>query len=104
MSAKAANAETKTGILAKIKRYFKDMRGELKEGCRPEKKQVLNNTGIVIVFLIISACIICGLRLRYHQTGIAVLHGSVRLISSVPTQFQKTMTCLRNELMARRVL
>ena len=55
MSAKAANAENKTGFLAKIKRYFKDMRGELKKVVWPEKKQVLNNTGIVIIALIISA-------------------------------------------------
>ena len=54
MSAKAANAENKTGFLAK------DMRGELKKVVWPEKKQVLNNTGIVIIALIISACIICG--------------------------------------------
>ena len=60
MSAKAANAENKTGFLAKIKRYLKDMRGELKKVVWPEKKQVLNNTGIVIIALIISACIICG--------------------------------------------
>ena len=52
--------ENKTGFLAKIKRYFKDMRGELKKVVWPEKKQVLNNTGIVIIVLIISACIICG--------------------------------------------
>ena len=55
MSAKAANAETKTGFLAKIKRYFKDMRGELKKVVWPEKKQVLNNTGIVIVVLVLSS-------------------------------------------------
>ena len=36
------------------------MRGELKKVVWPEKKQVLNNTGIVIIALIISACIICG--------------------------------------------
>ena len=36
------------------------MRGELKKVVWPDKKQVLNNTGIVILVLIISAAIICG--------------------------------------------
>ena len=101
MSAKAANAENKTGFLAKIKRYFQDMRGELKKVVWPEKKQVLNNTGIVIIVLIISACIIC--RLRHYQTGIAVLHGSVSLFLPF-RQSSKTKTCPHCELMARRVL
>ena len=60
MSAKAANSETKTGFFARMKRYFKDMRGELKKVVWPDRKQVLNNTGIVIIALIISAIIICG--------------------------------------------
>ncbi len=60
MSAKAANAENKTGFFAKVKRYFRDMKGELKKVVWPDKKQVVNNTGIVIVTLIIAAAIICG--------------------------------------------
>ena len=60
MSAKAANTENQTGFLARIKRYFRDMRGDLKKVVWPDKKQVLNNTGIVILVLIISAAIICG--------------------------------------------
>ena len=47
-------------IASGIKRFFKDTKSELKKVVWPSKKTVLNNTGIVIVFLIISACIICG--------------------------------------------
>ena len=61
MSAKAANAENKTGFLAKIKRYFKDMRGEMKKVVWPTKKQVINNTLIVLAVVLISAIVICGL-------------------------------------------
>ena len=61
MSAKAANAENKTGFLAKIKRYFKDMRGEMKKVVWPTKKQVINNTLIVLAVVLVSAIVICGL-------------------------------------------
>ena len=59
MAAKAESGN-KTGIFAKIGRYFKDMRGELKKVIWPDKKQVLNNTGIVLVTLVIASAIICG--------------------------------------------
>ena len=47
-------------IASGIKRFFKDTKSELKKVVWPSKKTVLNNTGIVIIALIISACIICG--------------------------------------------
>ena len=55
-----AETAKKPNIFQRWARSFKDMRGELKKVVWPEKKQVLNNTGIVIIALIISACIICG--------------------------------------------
>ena len=58
MSAKAANTENQTGFLARIKRYFRDMRGELKKVVWPDKKQVLNNTIIVAVVVVIAAVIL----------------------------------------------
>mgnify|MGYP000071395797 CR=1 FL=1 len=61
MSAKAANSETKTGFFARMKRYFKDMRGEMKKVVWPTKKQVINNTLIVLAVVLISAIVICGL-------------------------------------------
>ena len=60
MSAKAANTENQTGFLARIKRYFRDMRGELKKVVWPDKKQVLNLYVYLFWCLIISAAIICG--------------------------------------------
>ena len=53
-----AETAKKPNIFQRWARSFKDMRGELKKVVWPEKKQVLNNTGIVIIALIISACII----------------------------------------------
>lgn len=55
-------AETKKpGFFARISRSFKDMRGEMKKVVWPTKKQVWNNTLIVLVVCIISAILISGL-------------------------------------------
>lgn len=54
-------AETKKpGFFARIGRSFKDMRGEMKKVVWPTKKQVWNNTLVVLVVVIISAIIISG--------------------------------------------
>ena len=46
---------------AKVLRTFKDMKGEVKKVVWPSKKQVLNNSIIVFVMLIISAIFIGGI-------------------------------------------
>lgn len=58
MSAKAENE--KTGIFARIGRYFRDMKGELKKVVWPAKKQIWNNTGIVLVSLVLASIVIGG--------------------------------------------
>ena len=40
---------------------FKDMRGEMKKVVWPTKKQVINNTLIVLAVVLVSAIVICGL-------------------------------------------
>ena len=42
-------------IASGIKRFFKDTKSELKKVVWPSKKTVLNNTGIVIVVLVLSS-------------------------------------------------
>lgn len=39
----------------KFTRFFKDLRGEMKKVVWPSKKQIINNTGIVITFVIFSS-------------------------------------------------
>ena len=46
---------------AKIARTFKDMKGEVKKVVWPSKKQVLNNSIIVFIMLIISSIFIGGI-------------------------------------------
>ena len=44
----------KQGITARISRYFRDMKGELKKVVWPAKKQVINNTIVVIASFFIG--------------------------------------------------
>jgi preprotein translocase subunit SecE len=45
----------KLGFFAKSKRFFKDLKGEIKKVVWPAKDQVINNTGVVIAFIIVSS-------------------------------------------------
>ncbi|MEG1972414.1 MAG: preprotein translocase subunit SecE [Oscillospiraceae bacterium] len=45
-------------ILAKIKKFFLDQKSEIKKIVWPSKKQVINNTGIVIGVVVIFSVII----------------------------------------------
>lgn len=45
----------KIGFKEKFTRFFLDARGEMKKIVWPGKKNVINNTGIVIVVMIIAA-------------------------------------------------
>ncbi|MCL2055910.1 MAG: preprotein translocase subunit SecE [Oscillospiraceae bacterium] len=54
----AQAAKEKPGLIAKLKKSVRDMRGELKRVVWPSKKQTINNTGIVLMFMAIMAIII----------------------------------------------
>ena len=56
-----AETTKKPGLFARMGRSFKDMRGEMKKVVWPTKKQVWNNTLIVLAVVLISAIVICGL-------------------------------------------
>ena len=55
------NVAKKPSFLAKIKRFFKDIGGEIKKIVWPTKKQVLNNTVVVLVMVAIVAVAVWGL-------------------------------------------
>lgn len=40
---------------SRFTRFFKDLKGEMKKVVWPSKKQVINNTGIVIVVVLIAS-------------------------------------------------
>ena len=45
----------------RFSKWFREMRAELKKVVWPTKKQVLNNTLIVLAVVLIAAVVICGL-------------------------------------------
>ena len=47
-------------ILASFKRFFLDQRSEMKKIVWPSKKQVKNNTAIVLAFVALSAVLVGG--------------------------------------------
>lgn len=63
MSSKAVNenkGKAKQGFVEKVKKYFREMKSELKKVVWPSRKQVLNNTGVVIVMVAICGLFIGG--------------------------------------------
>lgn len=50
--------EAKLGFFGRIARSFRNMKGEMKRVVWPSRKQVLNNTGAVLVFMVIAAIVI----------------------------------------------
>ena len=49
------NTAKKPSFIAKIGRFFKDVFGELKKVVWPTKKQVIKNSVVVIVLVVISS-------------------------------------------------
>lgn len=60
--------DKKPGIIARMARSIRDMRGEMKKVIWPTRKQTFNNTGVVLVFMAIMAVFI-GL----FDTGLSAL-------------------------------
>lgn len=48
------------GLASKISRFFKDLKGEMKKIVWPSKKQIINNTSVVIAVVVVCALAIGG--------------------------------------------
>ena len=55
-----SNSEKK-GLGTKISTYFREMRSELKKVVWPNRKQLINNTAIVLVALVVFGALVAGL-------------------------------------------
>lgn len=44
-----------------IKKYFKDLKSEIKKVVWPSRKQVINNTGIVLTVIVITGLFLAGI-------------------------------------------
>ena len=51
-------AQKKPGFIDRVKRFFRDIKGEGKKIVWPSKKQVINNTVIVVIMVVISAIVV----------------------------------------------
>ena len=51
----------------KIKKYIKDLRAEFKKVIWPTKKQVTNNTGVVLITMAVAGVFIWGLDTIFSQ-------------------------------------
>ena len=60
-TSKPKKAEKKVGFLKKITRYFKDLKSEYKKIVWPTKSQIINNTLVVIVVIVIVGLFVAGL-------------------------------------------
>ena len=48
------------GFATKISRFFKDLKGEMKKIVWPSKKQIINQTGIVIAVVTVCSLVVGG--------------------------------------------
>ena len=58
MSNTNTGAEKRPNVFGRIGRGFRNMRGEVSRVVWPSRKQVINNTGIVMAFMLIAAIIV----------------------------------------------
>ena len=54
-TAKTKSTKPKNGFFKKVSRFFKDLRSEFKKIVWPSKKQTLQHTGVVMLFMGIAA-------------------------------------------------
>lgn len=70
---------TKSKVSAKkkggIKKYFKDLKSEIKKVVWPSKKQVINNTGVVLTVMVIVGLFLGGIDAGLGAIIQAVLNG-----------------------------
>lgn len=55
VAVKAKEAKPKVGFFKKTARFFKDLKSEFKKIVWPTKKHVLHNTGVVLIFMAVTA-------------------------------------------------
>ena len=57
---KDKKSEKKPGVFARIGRWFHELKVELKKVVWPTRKQTLNNTGVALGMMVVSALVLWG--------------------------------------------
>lgn len=60
-------ASNKPGFLSKAKKFLKETKAELKKVTWPSKEQLLHNTGVILVFIVIFTVILSVLDFGFSQ-------------------------------------
>lgn len=60
-------ASKKPGILARFKRFLKETKAELKKVTWPSREQLLHNTGVIIIFIVIFTVILSVLDFGFQE-------------------------------------
>lgn len=57
----------KPGFGTRVKRFFRDIKAEMKKVTWPTKEQLLHNTGVIVVFIIIVTIILSVLDIAFAK-------------------------------------
>ena len=60
-------ASKKPGFVAKLQRFLKETKAELKKVTWPSKEQLLHNTGVILVFIVIFTVILSVLDFGFQE-------------------------------------
>lgn len=61
------NTTKKASFPERVKRFFKDTKAELKKVTWPTKEQLIHNTGVIIVFILLITVILSVLDLGFGK-------------------------------------
>ena len=73
---KKADKKAKPGLFARVGKWLKDMKSELKKVVWPTKSQMVNNTLIVLACVLIVGIFIC----IFDAVGGVVVNGIISLV------------------------
>lgn len=57
---KVSKKKKKPSIFARIGKWFRELRSELKKVTWPTRKQIINNTSVALVVMVVSAIVLWG--------------------------------------------
>ncbi len=67
MAENSISKTKKAGFGTRVKKFFRDTKAELKKVTWPTKEQLIHNTGVIIVFIILVTIILSVLDIAFAQ-------------------------------------
>ncbi len=69
--------EDKPGVIARVKRWFREMRSELKKVVWPTRKQLINNVIVALVVIVCSSILVWA----FDQVASLAVKALIRIVS-----------------------